>query len=240
MYDWLNVTELTKHDRFRERFRDMFDAVLELSEDIATNVIAPQCQLLDDVEPHKCADGTVELASEAKTALTQFTKAGLMGGCFDEALGGMQLPNTIVHASIAWFQAANIALTGYASLSVGAANLLLAYGSTEQIDTFVRPIVAGRWFGTMCMSEPQAGSSLIDITTRAVRVDDGTYRITGTKAWISGGDHELTENMMNGRPSSAIGHLGQFTLLRHRPPLRDVCAQSAARRTQLAERNHQR
>jgi butyryl-CoA dehydrogenase len=197
LYDWLNVCELTKHDRFREHSRQTFDAVLELSADIAAKVFAPHYQLLDHAEPHQLGDGTVELVPEAKAALAQFTKAGLMGGGFDEALGGLQLPNAIVHASMAWFQAANIALTGYASLSVGAANLLVTYGSTEQIDTWVRPIVAGRYFGTMCLSEPQAGSSLTDITTRAVRTEDGSYRITGTKAWISGGDHELSENIVH-------------------------------------------
>ncbi|PNG16063.1 acyl-CoA dehydrogenase family protein, partial [Streptomyces cahuitamycinicus] len=79
----------------------------------------------------------------------------------------------------------------------GNANLLLAYGSTEQVDTWVRPMVRGRFFGTMCLSEPQAGSSLADITTRAERQDDGTYRLFGTKMWISGGDHELAENIVH-------------------------------------------
>jgi butyryl-CoA dehydrogenase len=77
------------------------------------------------------------------------------------------------------------------------ARLLIAHGSPEQIDTYVRPEVEGRWFGTMALSEPQAGSSLADITTRAEPQDDGTYRLTGNKMWISGGDHELTENIVH-------------------------------------------
>jgi butyryl-CoA dehydrogenase len=77
------------------------------------------------------------------------------------------------------------------------AHLLLAHGSQEQIDTYVRPMAEGRWFGTMALSEPQAGSSLADITTKAERQDDGSFRLTGTKMWISGGDHELSENIVH-------------------------------------------
>jgi butyryl-CoA dehydrogenase len=80
---------------------------------------------------------------------------------------------------------------------VGNANLLAEYGTEEQIDTWVRPMLEGRYFGTMCLSEPDAGSSLADITTKAVPAEDGTYRITGTKMWITGGDHELTENIVH-------------------------------------------
>ena len=84
-----------------------------------------------------------------------------------------------------------------AFLTIGNANLLLAHGTTEQIDRFVRPMIEGRFFGTMCLSEPQAGSSLADIATRAEPQADGTYRLFGNKMWISGGDHELTENIVH-------------------------------------------
>jgi butyryl-CoA dehydrogenase len=80
---------------------------------------------------------------------------------------------------------------------MGNANLLVEYGTEEQIDTWVRPMLEGRYFGTMCLSEPDAGSSLADITTKAIPAADGTYRITGTKMWITGGDHELTENIVH-------------------------------------------
>ena len=97
----------------------------------------------------------------------------------------------------AWFKAANVGTSAYPFLTMGNARLLLAHGSQEQIDTYVRPELEGRWFGTMALSEPQAGSSLADITTRAEPQDDGTYRLTGNKMWISGGDHELTENIVH-------------------------------------------
>src|SRR5919201_119854 len=126
-----------------------------------------------------------------------FSEAGLMAGSFDEAVGGMQLPTVVSQACMAFFRAANPSTTSYAFLTVGNANLLVEYGTDEQIDTWVRPMLEGRYFGTMCLSEPDAGSSLTDITTKAVPAADGTYRITGTKMWITGGDHELTENIVH-------------------------------------------
>jgi alkylation response protein AidB-like acyl-CoA dehydrogenase len=109
----------------------------------------------------------------------------------------MALPHVISMASFAFFQAANVSTAGYAMLTIAAANLLIANGSPEQIDCFVAPMVEGRFFGTMCLSETQAGSSLADIATRAVPQDDGSYRLFGSKMWISGGEHELTENIIH-------------------------------------------
>jgi butyryl-CoA dehydrogenase len=109
----------------------------------------------------------------------------------------MQLPQTVGQAAFAWFKAANVGTSSYPFLTMGNARLLLAHGSQEQKDTWVRPMLEGRWFGTMALSEPQAGSSLADITTRAEPQDDGTYRLTGNKMWISAGDHELTENIVH-------------------------------------------
>jgi butyryl-CoA dehydrogenase len=98
---------------------------------------------------------------------------------------------------MAFFQAANAGTSSYPFLTMANANLIATYGTPEQVRDYVRPMIDGRWFGTMCLSEPQAGSSLADITTKAVPQDDGSYRLTGTKMWISGGDHELTENIVH-------------------------------------------
>ncbi|HWJ10201.1 MAG TPA: acyl-CoA dehydrogenase, partial [Nocardioides sp.] len=94
-------------------------------------------------------------------------------------------------------QAANVATSGYPMLTMANANLLLAHASPEQVARLVPPMIEGRWFGTMCLSEPQAGSSLADVATRAVRQDDGTFRLFGNKMWISGGDHELGDNIVH-------------------------------------------
>ncbi|HYR17822.1 MAG TPA: acyl-CoA dehydrogenase family protein, partial [Mycobacterium sp.] len=197
LYEWLDVVELTKREHFAEHSRDTFDGVLDLSEDIATKCFAPHNKKGDQNEPSVGPDGKVVLIDEIKDALDTFSEAGLLAGQFDEAIGGMQLPTVVAQASMAFFRAANPSTTSYAFLTLGNANLLAEYGTEEQINTWVRPMLEGRYFGTMCLSEPDAGSSLADITTKAVPAGDGTYRVTGTKMWITGGDHELTENIVH-------------------------------------------
>jgi alkylation response protein AidB-like acyl-CoA dehydrogenase len=197
LYEWLDVVKLTKRDHFAEHSRDTFDAVLDLSDDIATKCFASHNKKGDQSQPSVGPDGKVVLIDEIKDALDTFSGAGLLAGPFDEAVGGMQLPTVMAQASMAFFRAANPSTTSYAFLTVGNANLLVEYGTDEQIDTWVRPMLEGRYFGTMCLSEPDAGSSLADITTKAVPAADGTYRVTGTKMWITGGDHELTENIVH-------------------------------------------
>ncbi|MGY1605209.1 acyl-CoA dehydrogenase [Geodermatophilus sp. SYSU D00815] len=196
LYEWLDVETLTKRPRYAEHSRETFDAVLELAEQIATEHFAPHNRKADENEP-RFVDGKVELIPEVAQALRVFAEAGLMAGEFDEEYGGMQLPHTVGQAVFAWFKAANVGTSAYPFLTMANARLLIAHGSPELVETFVRPEVEGRWFGTMALSEPQAGSSLADITTRAEPQDDGTYRLFGNKMWISGGDHELTENIVH-------------------------------------------
>ncbi len=197
LYEWLDVESLTERERFAEHSRDTFDAVLELAADLATKRFAPVNRLGDTQEPYVGDDGAVVLPDEIQSGIAEFIKAGLGAGSFDESLGGMQLPSVVSLAAQSWFQAANAGMSSYSFLTIGNANLIAEYGTPEQIDTWVRPMVEGRYFGTMCLSEPQAGSSLADITTKATPTDDGTYRITGTKMWISAGDHELGENIVH-------------------------------------------
>ena len=197
LYEWLDVESLTSAKRFAEHSKDTFDAVLDLCADIAHKHFEPHNKLSDAVEPRMRPDGTVEMIEDVKAALDVYSAAGLIAGQFDEALGGMQLPTTVARAAMAWFQAANASTSAYPFLTMANANLIATYGTAEQIDHYVRPMLEGKYFGTMCLSEPQAGSSLADITTRAVKQDDDSYRTTGTKMWISGGDHELTENIVH-------------------------------------------
>ncbi|MET4430368.1 acyl-CoA dehydrogenase [Mycolicibacterium sp. 624] len=197
LYEWLDVASLTSRKRFAEHSKATFDAVLELSADIAHKHFAPHNKKADANEPTMRPDGSVEMIDEVKTALDVYSAAGLMAGQFDEQVGGMQLPTTVSRAAMAWLQAANASTSSYPFLTVANANLIATYGSEQQIDDYVRPMLEGRYFGTMCLSEPQAGSSLADITTRAVRQGDGRYRLTGTKMWISAGDHDLTDNIVH-------------------------------------------
>ncbi|MGB9306244.1 MAG: acyl-CoA dehydrogenase [Mycobacterium sp.] len=197
LYEWLDVAELCGRPRYSEHSKESFDSVLDLAADIATKRFAPHYKTADADEPFINPDGTVTTLPEMKAALSAVGAAGLIAGEFDHDIDGYQLPYVVARAAFAWLQAANISTSSYLGLTVGNAHLLATYGNKEQIDTWVRPMLEGRYLGTMCLSEPQAGSSLASITTQAVRQDDGTYRVTGTKMWISGGDHELSENIVH-------------------------------------------
>jgi alkylation response protein AidB-like acyl-CoA dehydrogenase len=196
LYEWLQVDELTKRERFAEHSRETFDGVLDLCEQLATRYFAPHNKTGDANEPS--FDGEkVTVIPEVKEALDAFAQADLISMGMDQALGGAQLPATVAEAGFAWFSAANVSTTGYLMLTIANANLLAKFGSPEQIDAFLKPMLAGRFSGTMALSETQAGSSLADILTRAEPQDDGTYRLFGSKMWISGAEHELTDNIVN-------------------------------------------
>jgi alkylation response protein AidB-like acyl-CoA dehydrogenase len=196
LYEWLDVEALTQRERYADHTRETFGATLDIAERMAEDLYAPHCKKNDQQEPH--FDGElVHMIPEVKIALDAFCEAGLIAAGQDYELGGMQLPSMVEKAASSYFTGANIGTSSYTFLTVGNANTLLKYGTPEQIDTFVKPMMAGRFFGTMCLSEPQAGSSLSDILTRAEPQGDGTYRLTGNKMWISAGEHELSENIVH-------------------------------------------
>ena len=196
LYEWLDVESLTERERFAEHSRETFDAFLDVSAQIAERDFAPHNRAGDLHEP--TFDGSrVEIIPEVAAALKSFYASGLMSGSMDAEHGGLQLPVVVHRACFLWFQAANTATASYPLLSMANASLLLAHGTAEQIGTYAYPMIEGRFTGTMCLSEPQAGSSLSDVLTRAVPAGDGSYRITGSKMWISGGDHELSETIVH-------------------------------------------
>jgi butyryl-CoA dehydrogenase len=196
LYEWLDVESLTTRERYRDHSRETFDAAMDLCATVAAETFAPHNKTADANEPR--FDGErVHLIDEVKPALEAFWQTGLVGASMDAEVGGLQFPHVVAAACTSWFTAANVGTAGYPFLTQGNANLLLAHADQHQIDTWVRPMVQGRFFGTMCLSEPQAGSSLADISTRAEPAPDGTYRLFGTKMWISGGDHDLSENIVH-------------------------------------------
>ncbi len=201
LYELLGVTALTGRPRYADHSRETFDAALDTCERMATELFEPHYKKNDQNEPRVFVDEDgserVRIIPEVKQALDAFCQAGLMAAGQDYDLGGMQLPAVVNAACFAWFKGANVATAGYPFLTIGNANLLLAHGSKQQIDTFVRPMMEGRFFGTMCLSEPQAGSSLADIKTRAEPQPEGNYRLFGNKMWISAGEHELSENIVH-------------------------------------------
>jgi butyryl-CoA dehydrogenase len=198
--DWLGVSSLLGRPRFAEHSAETFASVLDTCERIAREKFAPFNRQSDTDEPH--FDGErVHLPESTHAAMAAYVASGMLAAAQDFEVGGMQLPCVIEMAANAFFSKASVAMGGYAMLTSGNASLLMAHGTPLQREVFAKNEFAGRWFGTMCLSEPQAGSSLSDVATRAVFDGDDPlgprYRLKGHKMWISAGEHEITENIVH-------------------------------------------
>jgi butyryl-CoA dehydrogenase len=196
LYEMLNLGSLLEAPLFAAHDRESLEAMLDSAQSIAERHFQPIAAALDANEP-RFVDGRVEIMEEVGHALRAYAEAGFLAMGFDEEDGGLQLPMLFNVAVNGIFTSANLPVSNYAFLTAANARMLRAFGSLEQRRVFLPPMLEGRWFGTMCLSETQAGSSLADITTRAEPLDDGTYRIVGSKMWISGGDHELADNIVH-------------------------------------------
>lgn len=196
LYEVLDAEALTQRPRFAEHSRETFDAALTTARTIAEKCFAPHNRKADENEP-RYVNGCAELIPEVKPAVDAFLQAGFLNANRDFEAGGMQLPSLVSQACFAHFQAANAGTTAYPFLTMGAANLIESFGNEEQKRLFLQPMIEGRYFGTMALTEPHAGSSLADIRTRAEPVGDGSYRLKGNKIFISGGDHALSENIVH-------------------------------------------
>ncbi|MFM2187653.1 MAG: hypothetical protein RIR43_2225 [Pseudomonadota bacterium] len=203
LQDWLRVEELTQRDRFADHSLQTFSQVLDTCERIAREKYAPFNRLVDVEEPRFDGERVV-LPQATQEAWDAYAASGMLSAAQDYAIGGMQLPYTVESAANAFFAKASVSI-GAGMLSVGNANLLMAHGTPLQQQVFALNEFNGRFSGTMCLSEPQAGSSLSDVAARAVPDGPGferdplgpRYRLRGNKMWISAGEHELTENIIH-------------------------------------------
>ncbi len=203
LYEWLEVSNLQQRERFSDHSRETFDAVLDTCERIAKEKYLPFNRLVDIEEPRFDGEKVI-LPQATHDAQKAYAESGMLSASQDYNIGGMQLPYTLEAAANSFFAMASVSM-GSGLLTVGNANLLMAHGSDMQRQVFALNEFSGRWSGTMCLSEPQAGSSLSDVMTRAT--PDGEafasdplgsrYRLKGNKMWISAGDHELTENIIH-------------------------------------------
>ena len=196
LYEVLDAQALTQRERFAEHSRETFDAAIGTARSIAEQLFAPHNRKGDEHEP-QYVDGAAVLIPEVAPALRAFHDAGFLNATRDFEAGGMQLPNLLSQACFAHFQSANIATSSYSMLTMGAGNLIESFGSDEQKARFLQPMIDGRFFGTMALTEPHAGSSLSDIRTKAEPHADGSYRIKGNKIFISGGDQPISENIVH-------------------------------------------
>jgi alkylation response protein AidB-like acyl-CoA dehydrogenase len=196
LFDVLRVEGLCGRERFRDHDRAVFDGVLDTAYRIAAGKFAPFAAACDRDEP-RIVDGRAWTIPETREALAAYNEASFTAATFDGADGGLQLPLVVAKACTAVFASANVAFHSYAALTAGAADLLVTFGDAGLRRRYVRPMLAGRFTGTMCLSEPHAGSSLADIRCQARRHEDGSFRLSGTKMWISGGDHDLAETIVH-------------------------------------------
>jgi len=196
LYEMLSFQEVLEHPRFEAHDRAAISSMLDVVQSIAETELLPCAADLDAHEP-EFADGYVRTSPAAKRALDACATAGFFSVAAPAQWGGLQMPATISLLVNGLLASANLGIANYPFLTIAASNMLSAFGTDAQRAMFLPPMLEGRWFGTMCLSETQAGSSLSDIRTRAEPVDGGGYRLVGSKMWISGGDHELSENIIH-------------------------------------------
>ena len=204
LYDWLAVDALQARPRFADHSRETFASVMDTCEKIAREKFAPFNRQADTEEPW--FDGAkVHLPEASHAAARAYAESGMLAAAQDYDIGGMQLPCVVEMAANSFFSKAGIGIGGGGMLTSGNANLLMAHGTAAQQAVFAKQEFAGRFSGTMCLSEPQAGSSLSDVVTRATPDGDDfehdplgpRYRLRGNKMWISNGEHELTDNIVH-------------------------------------------
>src|SRR4051812_37152647 len=203
LYDWLRADRLQERPRFADHSRETFDAVFDTCERIAREKYAPFNRLVDTEEPRFDGEKVI-LPKATHDAHDAYVASGMLSAAQDYEEGGMQLPYTVEAAAGTFFAMASVSIGG-GLLTKGNANLLMVHGTELQKEVFARNEFAGRFSGTMALSEPQAGSSLSDVATRAT--PDGAdhendplgprYRLKGNKMWISAGEHELAENIVH-------------------------------------------
>ncbi len=201
LFKWLHLSELLGRERFAGCSESDVLAVLETAVRISEKELATHLRASDLNEPRLDADGNVFVLEEVAKAVRLIADAGLFSTVFDSEHGGLQLPHLVHSAASGVLMSGNLATASFPLLTVANARLLCTYGNAAQQVAFAQPQVAGTTMGTMCLSEPHAGSSLGDIRTRAVAEGDDElgqrFRLSGNKMWISAGDHDVTENIIH-------------------------------------------
>lgn len=197
LHEVLKVEQLISYEYFQDHDRQSFDMVLDAAEQIADKMLRPLLTEMDRKEP-QLIDGTIRVHEGMKAITKRFGEDGWINATFSYDEGGQQLPVTVQNAAAFIFQAANYSASVYPFLTTGAANLIRSFGSKALIERYTPFMYSGRWQGTMALTEPNAGSSLSDISTAAEPTnEEGVYKISGQKIFISCGDHDACENVVH-------------------------------------------
>lgn len=196
LYEVLDIESLVQYPYFSEHNREIFDLVLDTALKMADDLFWPSFREMDQAPP-ALENGQVKVHPDVRKIMKESGDGGWIGAAAPFELGGQQLPLTLVTATHIIFSAANYSGSVYPTLTSGAAHLIESFGSAELQESFIPRMLAGEWQGTMALTEPQAGSSLADITTKAEPAEDGAYKIRGTKIFISASDHDGADNIVH-------------------------------------------
>ncbi len=196
LYDVFNAESLTGNKFFKDHSRETFDMVLDTAIKMGNELLFPYYSEMDKNQP-EFKDGKIKVHPSVKTFMKQCGEGGWISAPLSYEHGGQQIPMTIMTAFRFILTAANFSTTVYPVLTAGSSHLIASFGSKELISTYVDKMFKGEWQGTMALTEPQAGSSLSDITTTAIPSEGGYYKIKGQKIFISCAEHDGVENVVN-------------------------------------------
>jgi alkylation response protein AidB-like acyl-CoA dehydrogenase len=198
LFEILEADKLSQYEKYADFDRDTYEATLELAEQIAVEQVYPANKEADQTgAKYDPTTKTVSVPAGFHTAMKSYVEAGFSGLSNGQEYGGSGMPETIYRAVMEYFCSAGVAFSSYDTLKVGACNLIINHGSEELKKIYVEKMVAGIWGGTMCLTEPGAGSDVGALKTKAVKQPDGTYKITGQKIFITAGDNDLYENIIH-------------------------------------------
>ena len=204
LYEVFDVESLTTYEYYKEHNRKMFDMVLKAAVKLGKNLLFPIFEEMDRRQP-ELLNGEVKVHPSVKTIMKEFGEGGWISSRVPFDRDGEQLPSLVADVCEFIFAAANYSANTYPGLTFGASHLIESFGSKELYDTYVPRMRAGEWQGTMALTEPEAGSSLADITTMAEPTDKGYYRIKGQKIFISAGDHDGVDNVIHLMLAKIVG-----------------------------------
>jgi len=195
LFEMLEIDKLCEQERYKDFSRDMFEMILNEAEKFAAGMIFPTLAE-SDKEGCRLENGQVHVPKCFHQPYRLFCEAGWNCMSFPQEHGGQGLPFIMRISSHEWFMN-NFAFASYPGLGEGAAHLIETYGSEGQKSKYLPKMVSGEWGGSMCLTEPGAGSDVGNLSTKAIRQPDGTFRIQGTKMFITGGDQDLTTNIIH-------------------------------------------
>ena len=222
LYEVHGLEKMLDKKRFEDYDKESIDLFLESIKEFSDREVYPVYKEMDE-NPAYYKDGKIYVHEKVKTLMHKGGEMGIISASFDYKDGGMQMPLLAHTAAMFMLEAANNHLPGYAGLTQGAAELIIHFANQDLNKKYVPKMLSGKWGGTMCLTEPQAGSSLSDIVTKATRTDNGYFNISGQKIFISAGDNHFTENIVHlllarieGAPAGTKG-ISLFIVPKNRP-----------------------